>query len=334
MGNECTSPLRSDNEQSLKSKRIDQEISLDARQTRHEQKLLLLGPGESGKSTIVKQLRIIYANCYQKAEERLAFKPNIFQNIASSMLVLVNSLPADQQAMLNPDELDCHQILNDNRTEESLMNPEVLNAVKILWRNHLIQKRFEERHETTGIVIQITDSAKFFFSEIERISKEDYVPTVEDLLLCRSQTTQITEVKISVGGYPMRFVDVGGQRTERDRWILIFNDVNAIFYVVALSEFDQKLREDLEVNRMIEAIQVFSTLCQQPMFRDTSIILFLNKSDQDGIDYFKQKFERASGHRHKLYTHVTTATSTENIRFVFEAIEDICIQNIFSEIVP
>jgi len=38
--------------------------------------------------------------------------------------------------------------------------------------------------------------------------------------------------------------DVGGQRSERRKWIHIFDDVNAIIFVVAISEYDQKIRED------------------------------------------------------------------------------------------
>jgi len=38
--------------------------------------------------------------------------------------------------------------------------------------------------------------------------------------------------------------DVGGQRSERRKWIHFFDDVNAIIFVAAISEYDQKIRED------------------------------------------------------------------------------------------
>ena len=44
-----------------------------------------------------------------------------------------------------------------------------------------------------------------------------------------------------------RVVDVGGQRSERKKWIHCFEDVTAILFFVALSEYDMTLREDAAV---------------------------------------------------------------------------------------
>ena len=38
--------------------------------------------------------------------------------------------------------------------------------------------------------------------------------------------------------------DVGGQRSERKKWIHCFEDVTAIIFCVAMSEYDQVLHED------------------------------------------------------------------------------------------
>ena len=43
--------------------------------------------------------------------------------------------------------------------------------------------------------------------------------------------------------------DVGGQRSERKKWIQCFDDVRAILYVVALSGYDMTLQEDQTVVR-------------------------------------------------------------------------------------
>ena len=44
-----------------------------------------------------------------------------------------------------------------------------------------------------------------------------------------------------------RCIDVGGQRSERKKWIHCFEDVTAILFFVALSAYDLGLREDLAV---------------------------------------------------------------------------------------
>lgn len=48
-----------------------------------------------------------------------------------------------------------------------------------------------------------------------------------------------------------RMVDVGGQRSERRKWIHCFESVTSIIFLVALSEYDQVLAEcDNEVCRV------------------------------------------------------------------------------------
>jgi len=74
-------------------------------------------------------------------------------------------------------------------------------------------------------------------------------------------------------------VDVGGQRSERKKWIHFFEDVTAIIYCVALNEYDMKLFEDERVNRMEESLELFQEICNSKWFTKTAIILFLNKSD-------------------------------------------------------
>lgn len=44
--------------------------------------------------------------------------------------------------------------------------------------------------------------------------------------------------------YFYRLFDVGGQRSERKKWIHCFEDVTAIIFCVAMSEYDQVLHED------------------------------------------------------------------------------------------
>ncbi len=74
-----------------------------------------------------------------------------------------------------------------------------------------------------------------------------------------------------------RFIDVGGQRNERRKWIHCFENVTAVIFVAAISEYDQTLYEDEKVNRLQESIDVFSTICNNPFFDKTAMILFLNK---------------------------------------------------------
>lgn len=86
---------------------------------------------------------------------------------------------------------------------------------------------------------------------------------------------------------PASMLDVGGQRSERRKWIHCFDCVTAVLFCASLSEYDQKLREDDSQNRMKESLLLFDEICNSPWFRDTSFILFLNKTD-----LFREKIQR------------------------------------------
>jgi len=70
------------------SRAIDDMIDKDHEKDKTRIKLLLLGAGESGKSTIFKQMRILYGKGYA-VEDRKNFKPVIYSNTVLSMKTLV-----------------------------------------------------------------------------------------------------------------------------------------------------------------------------------------------------------------------------------------------------
>jgi len=82
-------------------------------------------------------------------------------------------------------------------------------------------------------------------------------------------------------------VDVGGQRSERRKWVHCFADVTAIIFVVAISSYDQVLEEDEKTNRMDEDIKLYKEIADNQWFTETSIILFFNKKD-----IFDEKLQR------------------------------------------
>ncbi|VDN09709.1 unnamed protein product [Dibothriocephalus latus] len=123
---------------------------------------------------------------------------------------------------------------------------------------------------------------------MDRIGAPDYRPTEQDILRTRVKTTGVVEFQFKMHDMTFRIFDVGGQRSERKKWIKCFEDVTAIIFCVAMSEYDQVLREDETMNRMQEALNLFDSICNNKWFVDTSMILFLNKKD-----LFAEKIKRS-----------------------------------------
>lgn len=55
--------------------------------------------------------------------------------------------------------------------------------------------------------------------------------------------------RYEIDGSIFEMYDVGGQRNERKKWIHCFDNVTAVIFVAALSEYDQCLFEDASTNR-------------------------------------------------------------------------------------
>lgn len=348
MGNACSGSgaLAGSKEDRDASKKIDDQLRRDKKTLEHEVKLLLLGAGESGKSTIAKQMKIIHLKGFNN-EERMPYKEIIHSNVIMSMRSLViacqkvGEVPIAEENAAKAAIFTSNTILFDQE-----ITPTIADAVKSLWNDEGIKHIFKRSSE-----FQLNDSAGYFFDGIDRISQPNFVPTEQDVLRSRARTTGITEIAFDLQDVHFRMVDVGGQRSERKKWIHCFQDVTALIFCVAMSEYDLKLYEDETVNRMHESIMLFEEICNCQWFNDTAIILFLNKSDlfaqkiqsvdlsvcfsdytggcdyKAGCDYLKNKFISLNRNKDKvIYTHITCATDTENIRFVFDSVRDIVLR--------
>ena len=58
-----------------------------------------------------------------------------------------------------------------------------------------------------------------------------------------------------------RMVDVGGQRSERKKWIHCFEGVTAILFCVALSAYDLTLEEDGKIVGVTITMMTFMFYC-------------------------------------------------------------------------
>jgi len=123
---------------------------------------------------------------------------------------------------------------------------------------------------------------------MDRIKKEDYIPTEDDIVLTKKKTHGVQEIRIIMSDQErIVMVDVG-QSYDRMKWGLCFVDMTCILYFVAMNEYENAyLNEEKLYNRMEETIQNFKNVCCLPAFKSIPLILFLNKMDQ-----FKIKMDR------------------------------------------
>jgi hypothetical protein len=101
-------------------------------------------------------------------------------------------------------------------------------------------------------LVLIGVSTNSFCDDLDRLWTKGYVPNDQDLLRSRLRTTGITETIFDLGQLTYRMFDVGGQRSERKKWIHCFENVNCLLFLVAISGYDQCLVEDKDGVSCIE----------------------------------------------------------------------------------
>ncbi|KAM5299412.1 guanine nucleotide-binding protein subunit alpha-14 [Ctenodactylus gundi] len=329
------------------SAEIERQLRRDKKDARRELKLLLLGTGESGKSTFIKQMRIIHG-CGYSDEDRKGFTKLVYQNVFTAMQAMIRAMDTLRIQYVCQQNKENAQLIKEVEVDKvSMLSKDQVEAIKQLWGDPGIQECYDRRRE-----YQLSDSAKYYLTDIDRIAMPSFVPTQQDVLRVRVPTTGIIEYPFDLENIIFRMVDVGGQRSERRKWIHCFESVTSIIFLVALSEYDQVLAECDNENRMEESKALFKTIITYPWFLNSSVILFLNKKDlleekimySHLISYFpeytgpKQDVKAARDFILKLYqdqnpdkekviySHFTCATDTENIRFVFAAVKDTILQ--------
>ncbi|KAL7985949.1 hypothetical protein Chor_011115 [Crotalus horridus] len=313
------------------SRELEKKLKEDAEKDARTVKLLLLGAGESGKSTIVKQMKGVLGIHLHYLQQHPA----------------VHAIHSEGNGHLeHPDDSRMLVHLADT-IEEGTMPKEMSDIIERLWKDTGIQACFDRASE-----FQLNDSAGYYLNALARLVVPGYVPTEQDVLRSRVKTTGIIETQFSFKDLHFRMFDVGGQRSERKKWIHCFEGVTCIIFIAALSAYDMVLVEDDEVNRMHESLHLFNSICNHRYFATTSIVLFLNKKDvflekikkahlsmcfpdyegpntyEDAGAYIKLQFLELNIRRDvkEIYSHMTCATDTENVKFVFDAVTDIIIK--------
>uniref|UniRef100_A0A3B1JSK4 Guanine nucleotide-binding protein G(i) subunit alpha-2 n=1 Tax=Astyanax mexicanus TaxID=7994 RepID=A0A3B1JSK4_ASTMX len=326
-----------------RSKMIDKNLREDGEKAAREVKLLLLGDTTYSVSSLnLLCFRIIHEDGYSE-DECKQYRAVVYSNTIQSIMAIIKAM-----GNLKIEYSDASRAKVTSAEEQGILPDDLSNVIRRLWADSGVQGCFGRSRE-----YQLNDSAAYYLNDLERIARADYIPTQQDVLRTRVKTTGIVETHFTFKDLHFKMFDVGGQRSERKKWIHCFEGVTAIIFCVALSAYDLVLAEDEEMNRMHESMKLFDSICNNKWFTETSIILFLNKKDlfeekitssplnicfpeysgankyDEAASYIQTKFEDLNKKKDtkEIYTHFTCATDTKNVQFVFDAVTDVIIKN-------
>eukprot|EP01084_Bolivina_argentea_P155257 270562_1 len=302
------------------NKEITNKMSNNIKQEEATHRILLLGPGDSGKTTILKQMRQIYLGIIPKNEIE-NYKIYIRQQIIQFIKILCK-----QSTILN-ETVQCVEshkaITNIEKTD--MLTLDIINHIKILWGDIGIKNTLKQRCK-----FQIPDNVEYFYNErLDDIIDEQYIPTFEDYIRIRIRTTGFNEEQFSMWAgnkhknsqqtspqnsimsmsrstssdgdtaavdmiqkdanvqqkrkgrkHDFIFIDVGGQRSERKKWInMMKENIDVVLYIIAISEYDLVCFEDENTLRLNEALNLFDNVMKAGFLSNKTVTIFFNKHD-------------------------------------------------------
>jgi len=222
---------------------------------------------------------------------------------------------------------------------------DIIEPIERLANNEFIVSAFNNRGH---FKIQIPCVSQYYWANVRRFASENFIPTKEDFLYSRIKTSGIQTLEFTVSDTKFMVVDVGGQRSERRKWLHCFDNVLAIIFLTAIDEYDMFLEEENELSRLDESLSLWNEVTSSQYFKPLAWILFLNKydclkkkiestslhkyfadiSEDDGRDlnkcvqYIRSKYLDKYSGTPPLYIYETCAIDTNNCDKVFEAVRD------------
>ncbi|KAJ3325463.1 hypothetical protein HDV06_004322 [Boothiomyces sp. JEL0866] len=296
-------------------------------------KMLILGSSDSGKSTLLKQLKILHGSGFEDSQ-RKDYSLQIRRNIITVLAVLLSKLTDEQ--------LQKYYSLSIFVKNSDGTFPDDIQALIVEFAK---EKFTVEISESLPADI-IPDNTFHFFSDT-RFFKDDYLPTNEDILNLRTVTQSVTMETFVIQkdkGTFLHVFDVSGLINHRKQWVQYFDSVNLILFIVSLSSYDQTLAEDPTKNRMIDAIVLFEQMIDHPLLKKQAFVIFFNKKDvyekkvkkvniidyfpeyhgkpqsvSQGIKFFHSKF-LANVKERKVTSHITCCTDTNLMKTIVAAV--------------
>ncbi|KAI1728067.1 g-protein alpha subunit domain-containing protein [Ditylenchus destructor] len=236
-------------------------------------RICLLGNSESGKTTVLEQIRKISKMPPPSMELELR-KAFIYDNVVNSMrkiLQYMEKMDAKVSDEKNNEHVEL--LMAHERTHGNPLSEKEIAALQALWKDKTVVEFYRRRGEYS-----LNDSTKYFMDSLPRIQKDSFQPTHDDLVMAYIPTV----------GVQNRLFEIGGSKINDRRYEGVYEGLDAIIFTLAISSYDQKFREDNDETEFEYSLKLLEKVCVEKRFNQTPVYVFLNETD-----VFKEKIKRA-----------------------------------------
>lgn len=232
---------------------LDGKLRLKAQQSVPEMRVLILGPSSAGKSTLMKRTALMAEEESWGADSRFKYASLTLDAVKETLL---SNMLDEVHCVLSPDD-------------EKILSREEWEAVAAMLR---------DSSDPCG-------HRGFFLENGWNLLQRTYksVDYQTDWCRVRQRTTGITELRLL--NEKLVFVDLGGPRTERKKWMHCSTNVSQVWFAVSLTGMLRALYDDETQNEFSESMNVLHHVSTSKWFRSTQIVIFLTHMD-DLLDLY------------------------------------------------
>jgi len=229
-------------------------------------RVLLLGAGGTGKSTIVKQLKIAFGEGYHTTRKEM--KLAVYKNVLHGLQALIRELPTHKLEVSSKTKPHADRLTTLKDYEENL-NSSLAPTLQLVWNDPAVQRCHTIMSQQPP---SSNDYLRFFMGRLQALCHPKYEPSDQDIIWCKTRTTGIVDEDLTVDGFSFLLYDMGGQRHERTKWLHCMEGSSAVVFVASLSDYDSFLVEDHSTNSLHESLKLFEGVLN--MFSGPVYLLF------------------------------------------------------------
>jgi len=315
-------------------RKISQEIEKSLEEEHSHAKsiqVLILGLENSGKKTLMKQIRLLYGSGLDP-EEIKNYVSIVRRNVVESIQVLVHNLEhsySDLSAVVSSppllkqiSSLDISDLKADLLQDQKAFET-AAKTISILWQDTLFQRTLLQN---PGKFPSLA-SSQYFLNQLNHIIPASYVPSDNDILRCREPTLGLLEATVQIQESSFRFLCMRGSKGQRRKWLPSFGageeSIAAVMFVASLDEYDQthpnpnrdSLKEEIlsafpdwspsvihtvvdfleeeNVSKLRDSIDFFEEICGNKFYEHVGLVLLLNRRN-----IFNEKLKTVPLNRH------------------------------------
>ncbi|KAK8726246.1 hypothetical protein OTU49_010167 [Cherax quadricarinatus] len=325
------------------SRELEKKITAWMKDYKKAIKILLLGAGESGKTTIIKQMKILHISGFSPEEKREKAQ-DIRNNIMEGITTLTRNL----------DELNIELEQEENQEAKDYIlsiDPENFNFPEEfyvytmqLWSDAGIQEVYSQQHR-----FQLIDCAKYFLDKVDVVKQPDYEPTIQvfdgiqavlflvstscfDLVIREDEETNRLQESINIfrSMWNSRFLKYSG-------FIVFLNKQDILKEKVThgrtrIAEYFPEYNNYKLLSKDRDSQENEEYLRARCFIRDKFIDISKQVVKREGRRLAPGLQPQDDWPARECYCHFTTATDTNNVRIVFEDVHNMIIMWNLSEI--